>query len=59
MGRDDAEMTGAGCTFTALVVKGRMAHLLHVGDSRAWHLREGRLYQLSADHKPPGLADSP
>ncbi len=59
MGREDAEMAGAGCTFTALVLKGRMAHLLHVGDSRAWHLREGRLYQLSADHKPPGLADSP
>ena len=59
MGRSDPEMAGAGCTFTALVLKGRMAHLLHVGDSRAWHLAGGRLHQLSVDHKPAGPADSP
>ena len=59
MGRVDPNMTNAGCTFTALVLKGRMAHMLHVGDSRAWHLREGRLHQLSVDHKPAGLADTP
>lgn len=52
-------MAGAGCTFTALVFKGRMAHVLHVGDSRAWHLRAGHLHQLTVDHKPAGLADSP
>ena len=57
--RADPGLTGAGCTFTALVLKGRTAHLLHVGDSRAWHLRGGRLNQLSVDHKPPGLADTP
>ncbi len=59
MGRADPDMAGAGCTFTALVCKGRSAHLLHVGDSRAWRLHDGRLRQLSIDHKPAGLADTP
>ncbi len=59
MGLADPNMAGAGCTFTAVVLKGRMAHMLHVGDSRAWHFRDGRLHQMSVDHKPPGLADSP
>ena len=58
IGRADPGLAGAGTTFTALVLKGRMAHMLHVGDSRAWHWREGRLAQLSIDHKPAGLADT-
>ena len=27
-----------GCTFTALVLRGRIAHVLHVGDTRAYRL---------------------
>lgn len=56
--RADPALAGAGCTFTALVCKGRVAHLLHVGDSRAWHWRDGRLIQISVDHHPPGSADT-
>ncbi len=56
--RADAALAGAGCTFTALVFKGRTAHLLHVGDTRAWHWRDGRLTQLSTDHQPPGFPDT-
>ena len=49
MGRTEA-MAHAATTFTALVIKGRRAHVLHVGDSRAWHYRDGRLTLLTEDH---------
>ena len=49
MGRTET-MAHAATTFTALVLKGRKGHVLHVGDSRAWHFRDGRLVQLSEDH---------
>ncbi len=39
-----------GCTFTALVLRGRIAHVLHVGDSRAYRLRGERLALLTTDH---------
>jgi len=31
----DPALAGMGCTFTALVLRGRIAHVLHVGDRRA------------------------
>ena len=49
MGRSEA-MAHACSTFTAIVVRGRRAHVLHVGDSRAWLLRDGHLTQITADH---------
>ena len=49
MGRTDS-MEHAATTFTALVMKGRKGHVLHVGDSRAWLFRDGRLLQLTEDH---------
>jgi serine/threonine protein phosphatase PrpC len=47
--RDD-KLAGMGCTFTALVLRGRIAHVLHVGDSRAYRLRGDRLTCLTVDH---------
>lgn len=38
------------CTFTALILKSRSAHLCHVGDTRVYRLRAGRLEQLTTDH---------
>src|SRR5690242_16192611 len=38
-GRRDNKLSGMGCTFTAVVLRGRIAHLLHVGDTRAYRLR--------------------
>lgn len=58
MARSDPALAGAGCTFTALVFRARIAHLLHIGDSRAWHWRDGQLTQLSIDHKPTGFPDT-
>ena len=49
IGRSEA-MAHAATTFTALILKARKAHVLHVGDSRAWHFRDGRLTQLTEDH---------
>jgi serine/threonine protein phosphatase PrpC len=42
----------AGCTLTALLVvpDGETAWLVHLGDSRAYRLRQGLLEQLTVDH---------
>jgi serine/threonine protein phosphatase PrpC len=53
MGRTDPELEGAATTFTALVLRGRTAHALHVGDSRAWHFRDGQISRLTEDHVLP------
>ena len=37
-------------TLTAVVLRGQSYALAHVGDSRAYLLREGRLTQLTSDH---------
>jgi len=50
LGRQDPELAGMGCTFTALVLRGRVVHLLHVGDTRAYRLRGDRLACLTTDH---------
>ncbi len=55
-GRRDASLAGMGCTFTALVLRGRIAHVLHVGDTRAYRLRGDRLICLTADHLRDGAA---
>jgi serine/threonine protein phosphatase PrpC len=54
-GRDD-RLAGMGCTFTALVLRGRIAHVLHVGDSRAYRLGANRLSltRLTVDHVQQG-----
>ena len=56
-GRSDPEMSGAATTFSAFIIRGRDATVLHVGDSRAWHFREGVLTRLTEDHvlSQPGL----
>src|SRR5271170_4543154 len=50
MGRQDPALAGLGCTLTALVLRGRIAHLLHVGDTRAYRLSGDRLTCLTTDH---------
>jgi protein phosphatase len=41
---------GMGCTAEAVYVNGRHVVIAHVGDSRTYHLHEGRLTQLTRDH---------
>ncbi len=50
MGRQDSNLTGMGCTLTALVLRGRVAHVLHIGDTRAYRLSGDRLTCLTTDH---------
>jgi serine/threonine protein phosphatase PrpC len=50
LGRQDPKLAGMGCTFTALVLRGRLAHLLHVGDTRAYRFSRERLTCLTVDH---------
>lgn len=44
------EWRGMGTTIVALVTSGERALIGHVGDSRAYLLREGRLVRLTNDH---------
>jgi protein phosphatase len=46
----DAEVRGMGTTLTAVQVEGSRVRLAHVGDSRAYVLRGGRLHMLTKDH---------
>lgn len=39
------------CTLSALILKGRAAHVLHVGDSRVGRWRDGTLEPLTEDHR--------
>lgn len=42
---------GYVCAFSALVIKGRHAHLFHIGDTRIYLFRAGQLQQLTSDHR--------
>lgn len=42
---------GYVCTFSALVLKGRLAHLFHVGDSRIFRVCDTSLEPLTNDHR--------
>lgn len=46
-------MANSATTFTAFALRGRRAHLVHVGDSRAWRFAAGRLTCLTTDHVRP------
>lgn len=42
---------GYVCTFSALILKGRDVHMLHVGDARIYRLHPHALEQLTEDHR--------
>jgi serine/threonine protein phosphatase PrpC len=46
----DASLAGMGTTLTAMLIAGTRIGLLHIGDSRAYLLRDGRLTQITHDH---------
>ncbi|HEV2723153.1 MAG TPA: Stp1/IreP family PP2C-type Ser/Thr phosphatase [Thermoleophilaceae bacterium] len=46
----DESRRGMGTTATAAIVEGRDVTVGHVGDSRAYRLRDGELEQLTRDH---------
>lgn len=46
----DEDLAGMGSTLTALWLAGDRFVLAHIGDSRAYQLRDGELSQLTSDH---------
>jgi serine/threonine protein phosphatase PrpC len=50
LGRSDPELNGMACTLSALLLCGRSTHLVHVGDSRIYRLRDNELHALTTDH---------
>ncbi len=46
----DPERSGMGTTLTAAVVGDEEISIAHVGDSRAYRIRDGQLTQLTRDH---------
>ncbi len=50
IGKNNPEFKGLGTTATALVIRPEGAWVGHVGDSRAYRVRGGRVQQLTFDH---------
>src|SRR3989338_6434036 len=49
-GQRDPTRAPMATTFTALILRGREAHVVHVGDTRVYRLRDHRLQRLTHDH---------
>ena len=52
---EDPALTGMGTTLTAMLWSGARLALAHVGDCRAYRLRDGRLDLLTEDHTLEGV----
>ncbi|MEU9130070.1 protein phosphatase 2C domain-containing protein [Kitasatospora sp. NPDC048540] len=50
MVEEDPQLEGMGCTLTAMLWTGQRMGLVHIGDSRAYLLRDGSLSQITQDH---------
>jgi protein phosphatase len=46
----DSALDGMGTTLTAILFAGQRLGLVHIGDSRAYLLRDGQLAQITHDH---------
>ncbi|MDP3175605.1 MAG: bifunctional protein-serine/threonine kinase/phosphatase [Phenylobacterium sp.] len=53
-GRIDPALKHMGSTLTVAILRGRRLHVLHVGDTRLYRLRDGRLTRLTVDHRAEG-----
>lgn len=54
MAAQDSEKAGMGTTASLLLTVGSKGLMAHVGDSRVYLVRDGKLYQLSEDHSYVG-----
>ena len=50
LARKDSSRSGMGTTLTGAIVSDNEVSIVHVGDSRAYLLRDGELRQLTRDH---------
>ncbi len=51
--RQNIQLSGMGTTLTAVFLYGGRAYYAHVGDSRIYHFRAGRLKRVTWDHTLP------
>jgi serine/threonine protein phosphatase PrpC len=49
-GRVDPTLSGMSCAFSSVILSRRHCHVVHIGDTRAYRLSEGRLERLTQDH---------
>ena len=54
LAQSDADRAGMGTTVTAAVVGDDAVSVAHVGDSRAYRIRDGELERLTIDHSLAG-----
>lgn len=47
---EDYELAGMGTTCDLVFVRGEIAHVVHVGDSRTYSIRNGKILQITEDH---------
>ncbi len=50
----DPDCAGMGTTLTVLLISGGRAYIGHVGDSRAYLVRDGKIHRLTTDHSIVG-----
>jgi PPM family protein phosphatase len=50
MAKADPSLAGMGTTLTALLWSGTQLALVHIGDSRAYLVRDGEVFQITHDH---------
>lgn len=48
--QSDKELAGMGTTCEFVLVKDTMVHVVHIGDSRTYAIRGGKIKQLTEDH---------
>ncbi len=48
------ELKGMACVLTLAVIEGRTVTVGHVGDSRLYRIRDGRMEKITLDHSPVG-----
>ena len=50
MAMDDPDLAGMGTTCDLVFVRDKIAHVVHVGGSRTYSIRDGKILQLTEDH---------